>query len=259
MTTKGGIAAQPPAWMDREFIDMRFAALEPREALAAITARPADAPFAYVITPNVDHLVRLEHSPALRKLYDGAWLRLCDSRILSRLARLYGIDLPVVTGSDLTVTLLRDGVARDDRVCVIGGDAHLVKALQAFSPGVTFVQHIPPMGLARNEAALDAAARFAVEARGRFAMLAVGSPQQEMLAYRIAQRGDAVGLGLCIGASLDFITGTATRAPRWIQHAGLEWAHRLLSEPKRMWKRYLVEGPHIFLMARRWDARRRRP
>ena len=74
---------------------------------------------------------------------------------------------------------------------------------------------------------------------------------------RIAEAGDATGCGLCIGASLDFITGRQRRAPRVVQRLGLEWAHRLASQPGRLWRRYLVDGPKIFRLARRWHRERR--
>jgi len=77
-------------------------------------------------------------------------------------------------------------------------------------------------------------------------------PQQEILALRVAQAGGAVGVGLCIGASLDFLTGRKARAPLWMQKASLEWLHRLLSEPGRLWRRYLIEGPRIFRLTMRW-------
>ena len=56
----------------------------------------------------------------------------------------------------------------------------------------------------------------------------------------------------CVGAALEFITGRTKRAPRLARHLGLEWAHRLITDPRRLWRRYLVEGPAIFLLAYRW-------
>jgi hypothetical protein len=64
-------------------------------------------------------------------------------------------------------------------------------------------------------------------------------------------------VGLCVGASLDFLGGKARRAPLWMQRARLEWLHRLLREPRRMWHRYLVEGPKILLLWQRWRRTRR--
>ena len=89
-------------------------------------------------------------------------------------------------------------------------------------------------------------------------LLAVGSPQQEVLAGRIAAAGGATGCALCIGASLDFIAGRQRRAPRVVQRLGLEWAHRLASQPGRLWRRYLVDGPRIFRLAHAWQRARTR-
>ena len=81
-------------------------------------------------------------------------------------------------------------------------------------------------------------------------------PQQEILGLRVAEAGGAGGTGLCIGASLDFLTGRKARAPLWMRKASLEWLHRLLSEPQRLWRRYLIEGPRIFLLTLRWRPSR---
>jgi exopolysaccharide biosynthesis WecB/TagA/CpsF family protein len=75
----------------------------------------------------------------------------------------------------------------------------------------------------------------------------VGSPQQELVARALQERGRARGLALCVGASLDFIGGIEQRAPLWMQRASLEWLYRLLQNPRRLAGRYLVRGPRIFL------------
>ena len=240
------------------YLDVAFDGRDTETVIAAIAERPADAPFAYVVTPNVDHLIRL-HGDARDERLAGAYARaatrLCDSRVLARLAALQGIRLPVTPGSDLTVRLLLDVVEPGDRIAIVGGDAETLALLADRLPGVEIVQHMPPMGMRSNPAAMAEAAAFVAQARGRFAFLAVGSPQQEYLALAIAERGDATGTALCIGASIDFLTGRARRAPIWMQRAGIEWAHRLGSEPRRLWRRYLVEGPRIFRIA--WRARHR--
>lgn len=208
-----------------------------------------------VVTPNVDHVVRLHAAEGvfaerLWSAYRDATLCINDSRILARLAAWRGVHLPVVPGSDLTRELLRH-VRAGDRIAVIGGDAATVGELAAQCPPVDIVQHIPPMGLVNNAAALRDAADFVVGAQARFVFLAVGSPQQELLAQLIRAAPAASGVVLCIGAGIDFLTGRAQRAPAWVQHAHLEWLHRLLSDPKRLWRRYLVDGPRIFALALR--------
>jgi N-acetylglucosaminyldiphosphoundecaprenol N-acetyl-beta-D-mannosaminyltransferase len=78
-------------------------------------------------------------------------------------------------------------------------------------------------------------------------------PQQEILANHIANHPSARGVGLCVGASIDFLTGKQRRAPVWVQKAGFEWLHRLLSDPRRLARRYLIECPRIFyLICLKW-------
>jgi exopolysaccharide biosynthesis WecB/TagA/CpsF family protein len=214
----------------------------------------ADSPYGYVVTPNVDHVVRLD-DPAqageLKPLYDDANYSLCDSRIIAHLARARGLSLPVVPGSDLTPALFRDVIQAGDRIAIIGGDSDMVAELGRRYPGVELVHHEPPMGLRRNAAARLETARFIAGAKARFTFIAVGSPQQEMIAGAVRSFPQATGMALCIGASLDFITERQRRAPRIMQRLSIEWVHRLASDPRRMWRRYLLEGPRIFLLAAR--------
>ncbi len=90
------------------------------------------------------------------------------------------------------------------------------------------------------------AVRFVIDNPARFVFLAVGSPRQEMLAAAIKATGAARGTGLCIGASLEFLAGAIPRAPGFMQRAGNEWLHRLLVDPRRLGRRYLLDNPVIF-------------
>lgn len=236
------------------FVGVGFDRLTMAEVLAHLSAVTATSPYGYVVTPNVDHVVRLddpEQRAELEPLYDGADLSLCDSRIIAHLARARGISLPVVPGSDLTPSLFEQLIKPGDRIAVVGGDKDMVADLARRYPGIELVHYEPPMGLRRNAAARMEAARFIAEAHARFSFIAVGSPQQEMIAGAVRAFPQATGMALCIGASLDFITERQRRAPRIMQRLSIEWVHRLASDPKRMWRRYLVEGPRIFLLAAR--------
>ncbi|KKC27879.1 WecB/TagA/CpsF family glycosyltransferase [Sphingomonas sp. SRS2] len=235
-----------------DYLGLSFEQLDEDAVVALLRGRSADSGFAYLVTPNVDHVVRLaklDRDSAERRAYRQAGWRLCDSRVLSALASLQGIRLPVVTGSDLTGRLLRDIAVPGDRICVIGGYADDIAKLAAVRPDVVIIQHIPPMELHEDAAARAVAARFAAASAARFILVAVGSPQQELIAAAIGDLPEARGTALCIGASIDFLTGRASRAPRWMRRLSLEWLHRLLADPSRLWRRYLIEGPRIFLLA----------
>jgi N-acetylglucosaminyldiphosphoundecaprenol N-acetyl-beta-D-mannosaminyltransferase len=102
------------------------------------------------------------------------------------------------------------------------------------------------MGFIRSELEVRKCVDFVVKAQAPLVFIAVGRPQQEILASRIADHPQARGVGLCIGASIDFLTGAQRRAPIWVQKVGLEWSYRLLSDPQRFARRYLLESPQIF-------------
>jgi exopolysaccharide biosynthesis WecB/TagA/CpsF family protein len=206
--------------------------------------------YAYVVTPNVDHIIRYYDQPAFRDLYASAKYVLLDSRFLAGLLRFArGLELQCCPGSDLTATLFADVITPDDKVIIIGSSSAAV-ALLTKKYGVRGLRHFnPPMGFIKDPAAVEQCLNFIEsESPFRFCLLAVGSPQQEMLARALLARGRARGLALCIGASIDFLTGNEKRAPRWMQNAGLEWSYRLLQNPMRLASRYLIRGPRIFLM-----------
>ena len=209
--------------------------------------------YGYVVTPNVDHLIRYYEDPAFRVHYRGADYILMDSRFAARLVRLLkGISLPVCTGSDLTARLLGQVVQPSDRIVMIGGSEIQAQQIAGKFGLTNLKHHNPPMGFIRDPAAVEECLRFIESVSPfRFCFLAVGCPQQETIAQALRARGVARGLALCIGASLNYITGHEKRAPVWMQKMALEWLFRLLLNPKRLARRYLVRGPRIFAHLRR--------
>lgn len=235
------------------FLNSAFDKIGMDIAVRRVADRPAQQGFAYVVTPNVDHLVRLETDTVLARLYAQAWLTVCDSRVLELLCRASGEKIEVTPGSDLTENLFEDEIAADDAVNVVGGSRDVVDAVRERYRLTNLRWHEPPMGLRDKPEAIAECAAFVAANPARFTFLCIGSPQQELVAEACLDRGDCTGLGLCVGASLDFLGGKADRAPKWMQQARLEWLHRLVQEPKRMWRRYLVDGPKVFLLWRRWQ------
>lgn len=247
--------AMPGATGVINFMGLDFNALDREAALDLIAARATlGAAFAYVATPNVDHMVKLSQEPARRPLYDRAWLTLNDSRILETLGKRAGIALPSAPGADLAEMLFDRVIEKHEPVTIIGGDRQAIASLRQ-RYGLSDVRwHNAPAGLASNPQAIVEAAAFAAAQGSRFTFICVGAPQQEMIAYAISQIDGATGVGLCVGAALDFLTGKTQRAPKLMRVLGLEWLHRLASEPKRLWKRYLVDGPRIFSLFAEWRA-----
>ena len=194
----------------------------------------------------------------LLPIYRAAWLSVCDSRIVRTLAWLDRRALPLVTGSDLVAALLCRAECRDRpdlprRILVVGPPRGVEARLRAAYPNLTFEVMPAPAGWRRIAELRLAVARACMSRRWDIALLCVGCPAQEMIAQQLAELGCQSGIALCVGASIDFLTGARTRAPRWLQGLSLEWAYRLAQEPGRLWRRYLVESPkilRIFIAAR---------
>ena len=239
-------APSPPAV---GLLGLDFADLDADRAAAWLAERPAQAPFGYVVTPNADHLVRVAGRPDLASIYRAALLRLLDSRVVAAAARALRLPVPrVAPGSDVTEQLLTRYLRPSESVTIIGLRAQWLPALVAHYGLSRPAHYDPPMGFAADPAALAATVAFVLSHPARFVFLAVGSPQQEVLAAAIAATGRATGIGLCIGASLEFLAGAANRAPRWMQSAGLEWLYRLGGSPRRLARRYLLDSPAVFGM-----------
>ena len=230
-------------------LGLDFADLDLAEAASVIADRPAEAAFGYVVTPNSDHLVRLSRDPALQDVYHGAALCLLDSRVVSRLARLLGLSAPrVVPGSDLTSCLLTDHLRPGERITIVGLSPVWLPELVARHGLTAPAHHNPPIGFEHDPAAVAEAVAFVRANPARFIFLAVGMPRQERLAAAIAAAGGATGTGLCVGASLDFLAGARRRAPRFMQRMGLEWLFRFAAEPRRLFRRYVIDSPAVIVL-----------
>jgi len=238
-----------------DFLGLEFNDLSVSEVVRELLARRRFARFTYVVTPNTDHFARLRQHPALRLIYEHAWLRLLDSRLLANTARLLGLASPrVATGADITACLL--AALEPQIVAVVGLRPALMDQLKQRYPHLCFLHHAPPENLLRNDLAFRRARDFAVRANARFTFIALGSPLQELLAYAIALQPGSTGVGLCVGAALEYCAG-APRAPGWMQRAGLEWLHRLAREPVRLGERYLLDDPPVLaaLVAERFKRK----
>lgn len=213
--------------------------------------------FALVVTPNVDHVVTLHSDPQndnvmrFRSATADAALLLCDSRVLQSLALFRGVVLKVATGSDLTAYLFQHGCLDGRNVALIGGDVAMLDELTQRFPAIRLAQHVPPMGVLDNEAAIQDIEKFVTSNSFDFIFFAISAPRAEIIAHRCLHGGQAVGVALCVGASIEFLLGRKMRAPQWIQSIRMEWAFRLLSEPRRLWRRYLITGPKILMIVAR--------
>ena len=239
------MAPAPPGEAIR-LLGLDFANRPLPEVAATLAARPADAPFAYVVTAQSHQLVRLSKEADLRPFYEGAWMRLLGSRVVFKLCRMLALPAPaVIPGCDLSAQLIAREIDRDEPVTLLGLAPDGVAKLKARTGLRRVDHHNPPARFENDAAAFEKALRFIETHPARFTFLAIGSPQQCILADALRQRGRASGVGLCIGEGLLPLTGQERRAPCAVQQMGLEWAWRLAQDPRGLARRYLVESPAI--------------
>lgn len=226
-------------------LGIAFARLDLDGALGAARARIAASPAVaagFVCFVNVHVAVEAQDSPELARALAAADLRFADGVPLVWLAR--GALPGRVCGPDFMSAALADpmrlGVPADAAFGILGGHPGQAARLAARFPRARLIEHSPPFRPFSEAAALEdweALRRRCPEGPPRVVWVALGAPKQERWMAAVAPRAPGT-LFLGIGAALDFLAGDKPRAPRWMQKLGLEWAHRLASEPGRLAGRY---------------------
>lgn len=226
------------------------------EAVEHITAAIRRGDGGWVVTPNLDILRRLVRDRSFRDLCSTATLRLPDGAPLVWASRLKRTPLRErVAGSDLIWSLSQRAGEESWRVYFLGGNpgtaAGAANELAARYPGLSVAgTECPPMGFDKDPTYLAALGERLREARPHLVFVALGSPKQERVIRVLREATPSSAWFLGIGISFSFVVGEVRRAPRWMQRIGLEWLHRLLQEPRRLARRYLVDG--LPFAARLW-------
>lgn len=203
-----------------------------------------DRPCRYVVTPNVDHVVKLQSHPAMRAAYDHAALTVADGWPLVAASRWLGRPLPErVAGSDLVPSLLAAGQAIPDfRVFLLGAAAGVglqaAERIRSRWPGANVC------GVASPRFGFDTDAKESAEvietingASPHLLVVGLGAPRQEIWLDRYAPQLKA-RVAIAAGATIDFLAGVQRRAPNWVQSVRMEWLFRLMTDPKRLAGRY---------------------
>ena len=245
-----------------DLLGVRFAALTESEATEWILER-CGTEGGWVSTPNVQQLQLISRDPELRELTATAALTVADGMPLVWASVLQGTPLPErVAGSSLVWSLARAVRERDASLFLLGGDegvaARAAQRLCAEMPGLSIVgTHYPPVGFERDEQQRALIRERLRAARPDIVYVGLGFPKQERLIAELRDEFPEMWF-LGIGASLSFLSGDRSRAPRWLQRVGLEWMHRLALEPRRLFRRYVVEGVPFTLRLLLVSAVRRR-
>lgn len=202
---------------------------------------------------NLDHL---HHFRVASAVPNGLveWLLLADGMPIAWRGKLLTArPWPRVTGADLLPSVLALAEANGHRVGFFGGSAQthvlLAEHLRTRYPGLAVSGMWAP-GSDDIESASEALCSAIRSARTDLLVVSLGKPRQERW---VDEHGHATGARVFLpcGGAIDFLAGMTSRAPAWMQRWGLEWLHRLTREPRRLARRYLLQGPIALLRAAR--------
>jgi len=233
------VSNAPEHWPEIRFAGLRFTPMTVDETVDALAARSAQAPFATFVTPNAEHAYLRRRDPQFRAISDAAWISTNDSRVIGRTALLGGLRLWFAPGAYVVRALFERIIDANTPISVIGGTPALADKLRKEYGLRNLVQHVPPMGMIHSPQAIAEAVAFVVAHPARFVFVAMGPPQSELLCGHIVADGRGTGIGLCIGSSLQVLTGDSDPAPAVLEHSGFVWLYRLVKEPRRLWRRYM--------------------
>jgi N-acetylglucosaminyldiphosphoundecaprenol N-acetyl-beta-D-mannosaminyltransferase len=205
----------------------------------------------YVVTPNVDHIVKLQNDAEFRQIYENASLVLADGMPLIWAARFLGTPLKgKISGSDLFPKLCRVAAKKGYKLFLLGGrEGAALKAAEVLRDRYPDIQIVgtysPPFGFENDNKENDKIFRMIRDPKPDILFVGLGAPKQERWIYKYRNEYK-VPVSIGVGVSFEFVSGMVKRAPLWMQRGGLEWFWRLMMEPKRLWKRYLIDDPIFF-------------
>lgn len=218
----------------------------------------------YIVTPNADHIVKLQKDEQFLKIYEKADLVTADGMPLLWIADSLGNSLTEkISGADIMPAVCERAAKEKKSVFLLGGRegvaekaaANLKKKYKGLIIAGTYA---PPMGFDEElceedevepeESDVEKAVRAVNKASPDILVVCMGAPKQEKF---IAKHMDEMNfhVALPVGAAIDFAAGEYKRAPLWMRNAGLEWFYRFFQEPGRLFKRYFIDDMKIFILA----------
>ncbi|WP_427161996.1 WecB/TagA/CpsF family glycosyltransferase [Aliinostoc sp. HNIBRCY26] len=209
-----------------------------------------------VFTPNVNHITRLQKQPDFYSVYQEADYIVCDSKILMYASRFLSAPIKEkISGSDL-LPAFYNYYKNDEniKIFLLGSETEIAKKAQGrinakVGREIVVGAYSPSFGFEKNEKECQEIVEMVNSSTATVLAVGVGCPKQEMWIAKYKKQLKNIKVFLAIGATINFEAGTVKRSPKWMSEVGLEWLYRLVSEPKRLWKRYLFDAvPFVLLV-----------
>ena len=240
-----------------QFLNIHIDNLTMAESIQAIDNMIIKGGIHYVVTPNVDHIIKLEDDAEFREVYDNADLILTDGMPLIWISKLKKTPIKErVSGSDLFPLVCQLASQKGYSIFLLGAaegvSENASKILQQTYKNINIVGTFSPnIGFENNKTDINVIIQMIKNAKPDILAIGLGAPKQEKFIYKYKDILQ-VPVSLGIGASIDFISGNIKRAPKWMQKNGLEWFFRFLKEPRRMFIRYFIKDLKIISIVRKY-------
>lgn len=231
-----------------------------KEAIAHIEECINTQKIGHVITPNVDQIIRIESDKYFKKIYENAELLLTDGTPLIWISRWYKKPIKEkICGSDLVPDLCKLAAQKGYSIFLLGAAegvaAKAAENLKKNNPRLKVAGvYSPPYGFEKDKNEIDKINKMLFTSNADMLFVGMGVPKQDIFIYENMNKYQ-IPMSFSIGATIDFEAGIQKRAPRWINRIGMEWLYRLVRDPKRMFKRYIINDMKIFKLA--WRYRKR--
>ncbi len=219
-----------------------------------------------VVTPNVDHLMKLQHDEDFREVYKAVDFRVCDSKILMYAAKFLGTPIcDKISGSDLLPWFC--DYHRDNpevKIYMLGAAPGVAKLAQQrinerIGREIIVEAHSPSFGFEKSPEECEAILERIRSSSANVLVVGVGAPKQEKWIVKHRHALPNIKTFMAVGAAIDFEAGHKPRSPEFVTELGLEWLYRMMSEPQRLWKRYLIEDmPFFGLVFQQWLSQKNR-
>lgn len=218
----------------------------------------------YMMSLNLDILIRADKDPEFRAALEGADLILMDSAPLMKIARKRSADcVEKLSGSDLMPRICEFAASKGYGCAIVGGmpgvPEKAAAALSAQFPGLIFKGSISPeYGFEKDAVKLQMLLSKVADLHADILFLCLGEPKSGLLVNRHLEEF-GVPFVFNVGAAVDFAAGNVDRAPKWMQDHSLEWFYRFLKEPRRLFRRYFIDSWKFLgiVLNNGKDARRR--
>lgn len=243
----------------QKFMNTYIDNVDLKEAISHIEYCIQNRIIGQVITPNVDQIVRIEWDEYFKTICENCELLLVDGHPLIWTAKLYGRPFKEkICGSDLVPILCKVAAEKNYSIFLLGAAPGVAqkaaeRLIEEYPNLKVAGVYSPPLGFEKDLEEIEKINEMLRKSKADMLFVGMGVPKQDIFIYENMQKYQ-IPMSFSIGGTIDFIAGVQKRAPRWVSKIGFEWLYRLLNDPKRMFKRYVIDDSKFFYLI--WKYRK---